>query len=238
MKTSYRIFWLGLFAEYNLVMSSIAGRVEPIGFAGLYSRLLAYENRLDPQSGGQGLSQSSANSASWGRGGPFRGRGGCGTSRGGSNFGGRGRGDSFKTKNKFPLCQLCGRTNYPVFKCYKRFDPNYMREEKSANTAHSYGVDSNWYAYSGATDHVTGELDKLAIKDSYHEGDQIYMANGSVMHIKYIGHFIIYTPYRDLHLNNILHFPQSSKNIASVYRIASDNNVFFELHPNFFFIKD
>jgi hypothetical protein len=35
-------------AEYNLIVSSIARRVELIGFAELYSQLLAYENRLDP----------------------------------------------------------------------------------------------------------------------------------------------------------------------------------------------
>jgi hypothetical protein len=37
-----------------------------------------------------------------------------------------------------------------------------MGDERSANAVTSYGVDSNWYADSGATDHVTGELDKLA----------------------------------------------------------------------------
>jgi hypothetical protein len=56
----------GLDAEYNSVVSSIAGRVEPIGFTELYFQLLAYENRLDLQSGGQGLSQSSANNTSRG----------------------------------------------------------------------------------------------------------------------------------------------------------------------------
>jgi hypothetical protein len=56
----------GLDIEYNLVVSSIAGRVEPINFAELYSELLAYKNRLNLQFEGQGLSQSSANSASRG----------------------------------------------------------------------------------------------------------------------------------------------------------------------------
>jgi hypothetical protein len=60
------------------------------------------------------------------------------TLKDGGNSGGRGRGGSFnKSKNKFPPCQLCGRTNHPVFKCYKRFDPNYMGEERSANAANS-----------------------------------------------------------------------------------------------------
>jgi hypothetical protein len=42
-----------------------------------------------------------------------------------------------------------------------------MGEKKNANAAMPYGVDSNWYADSGATDHVTGELDMLAVKDAY-----------------------------------------------------------------------
>jgi hypothetical protein len=53
-----------------------------------------------------------------------------------------------------------------------------MGDEKSANTASSYGVDSNWYANFGATDHVTGELDKMVVKDTYNGGDQIYTAVG------------------------------------------------------------
>jgi hypothetical protein len=112
-----------------------------------------------------------------------------------------------------------------------------MGEEKNANTT-SYGVDSNWYDDSGATDHVTGELDKLAVKDNYAVGDQIYTASGSCMHIKHVGHAIIRTPYRDLKLNHILYVPQSSKNLASVHKITSDNNIFFELHHDFFFIMD
>jgi hypothetical protein len=55
------------------------------------------------------------------------------------------------------------------------------------------------------------------------------------MHIKCIGQSIIRTPYRDLKLNHILHVPQASKNLASIHRITSDNVIFFELHPNYYF---
>jgi hypothetical protein len=61
----------GLDADYNSVVSSIAARVEPISFDELYSQLVAHENRLDLQNGGQSL--SSVNSASRGRGGFFQG---------------------------------------------------------------------------------------------------------------------------------------------------------------------
>jgi hypothetical protein len=106
------------------------------------------------------------------------------------------------------------------------------------NDVASYGVCTNWYADSGVTDHVTEDLDKLDAKDTYHGGDHIYTASGSGMRIKHIGHSTIRTPYRNLKLNHILQVPQSSRNLASIHRITSHNNVFFELHPNIFFIKD
>jgi hypothetical protein len=230
----------GLDSEYNSLVSSIAARVEPISLGELCSQLLSFETRLELQSQGtRGSFQSSANNAMRGRGGFTRGRGGRGPRGCGSNSGGRGRGDSsYKARNKFPPCQLCGRTNHAVFKCYKWFDLMFMGEEKSVNTAHSYGVDSNWYANYGATDHVTGDLEKLAMKEPYNGNDQIYTASDLGMHIKHIGKFVIPTPYRDLDLHRVLYVPHASKNLASIHHITSDNNIFFELHPGFFLIKD
>jgi hypothetical protein len=40
-------------------------------------------------------------------------------------------------KIAFP-CANCDKANHLIFKCYKRFDPAYMGEEKFANAAHSY----------------------------------------------------------------------------------------------------
>jgi hypothetical protein len=53
------------------------------------------------------------------------------------------------------------------------------------------------------------------------------------MHIAHVGNSIIRTPSCNLKLTNVLHVPQASKNLASIHRITSDNNVFFELHPSF-----
>ncbi|WVZ54648.1 hypothetical protein U9M48_005413 [Paspalum notatum var. saurae] len=58
------------------------------------------------------------------------------------------------------------------------------------------------------------------------------------MKISNIGHSILHTPDRTLHLRNILHVPNSSKSLASVHRLAVDNNAFLEFHPNHFSIKD
>jgi uncharacterized membrane protein YgcG len=129
--------------EYNSLVSSMAARVKPVTLGEMYSQLLAFETRLELQNGGQSQSggptpQPSVNSTSRGRGGFSRGQGGHGgPARGGSGSGGRGRGDPYKPRNRSPPCQLCGKTNHIVFKCYKRFDQSYMGEEKSVNSAGS-----------------------------------------------------------------------------------------------------
>ena len=102
------------------------------------------------------------------------------------------------------------------------------------------GGDGVWYVDSGATDHVTNELEQLALRERYHGADQIHTASGGGMDICHIGQSSINSPTlrRNLVLRDVLHVPQADKNLASMSRLATVNNVFFETHPRYFFIKD
>ena len=40
------------------------------------------------------------------------------------------------------------------------------------------GGDLVWYVHSGATNHVTNELEQLALRERYHGADQIHTASG------------------------------------------------------------
>lgn len=57
---------------------------------------------------------------------------------------------------------------------------------------------------TGATDHVTGDLNRPVIHDKYNDNDQIKIASGLGMDIKQIGYAIISTPSKTIHLNNFL----------------------------------
>jgi histone deacetylase 1/2 len=114
-----------------------------------------------------------------------------------------------------------------------------MYRMRSLSAAYnSYDVDTNWYTDTGASDHITSNLEKLSVLDKYKGNDQIHTASGAGMEISHIGHTVVPTSSKHLHLNNVLHVPDASKNLIFVHRLAQDNSVFLEFHPDYFLIKD
>jgi hypothetical protein len=206
---------VGLDFDFNPVVSAIVACVKPISIRELYAQLLSIEARWELTQGGH---QASANVARQGRGGGLglSGRGGMmrghGRRRGGGGRGGYYSGSNSSGKKEKIPCQVCDKVGHLALDCWHRFDETYTFDNKSASTTvNNYGVDTNWYSDSATTDHITRELDKLTTKDKYKENDQILAANGTCMDICNIGHVVINTPSRTLHLNNVLHLPNASK---------------------------
>jgi hypothetical protein len=235
----------GLDFEYNPIVSSVLARSKSLTLSELYAQLLAFETRLKLM--GQRLNASSVNMAGRGRSGFGRGfgRGGnrgrgqpAGRGRGGNHGAGagqRGGGQRCNFNNSHdnrPPCQICYKPGHTAEWCWHRFEEAYEPEQKQVAAATtSYNVDPNWYTDSRATDHITTELDKLTIHNKYQGGEQVHTANGASMKISHLGKSIIRTPYRHLLLNKVLHVPSTTKNLISVHRFTSDNNVFIEFHP-------
>lgn len=235
----------GLDIDFSLVVSAVAARTDPITLGELYTQLVGFEQRMDLLTGGNS-GNSSASLAARGRGGAGgRGRGRAPTSRGRGRNGGRfhgGNGDRPAWNGDRPTCQLCGKEGHAAVTCRKRFDASFhgpSTEGKIVSAATtSYGVDTNWYIDTGATDHITSDLDKLTIRDKYTGHDQVHAASGAGMKINQVGHSIVSTPKRNLHLKNILYVPQANKSLVSVHKLASDNRAFLEFHPDHFLIKE
>jgi hypothetical protein len=79
---------------------------------------------------------------------------------------------------------------------------------------------------------------RLTNKECYTIGDQIQVANGASFSISFVGHSSITSSNRPLYLNHILYAPKISKRLVSIRKLASDNDAFVELYPNFFHVKD
>ena len=138
------------------------------------------------------------------------------------------------------ICQVCSKPNHSAQDCWYRFDPDYVPDEtrQAGSAITSYGIDTNWYLDSGATDHITGELDKSTTRERYNSHDKVHTANRAGMVISHIGSTTIHSQKHKLHLKNILHVPEAKKSLASAHKIAIDNKAFVEIHLEFFVVKD
>ena len=103
--------------------------------------------------------------------------------------------------------------------CWHRFDQAYQAEDnlKQAAVATSgYTDDANWYVDTGATDHITNELERLTTRERYNGTDQIQVANGSGLSISHIGNSLISGSSRSLVLKHILYAAKINKHLISV----------------------
>ena len=100
----------------------------------------------------------------------------------------------------------------------------------------SYHVEHPWYMDTGASEHITNEVNKLSMKEPYQGTDRVHTANGSGMRIHHVGHATIPTSSsRSLQLRNVLHVPSVKINLLYVPRFTYVNHVLVEFHPYIFF---
>lgn len=160
----------------------------------------------------------------------------------GNNGGNRNyRGGTNNQGGRRHVCQLCGKVGHVVAKCYHRFDHSYQVDENHVAafaSNPSYGIDSNCYSDTGATDHISNDVDHLTMRERYNGKEQLQATNDSALSILNVGHSNLVTPSKYLCLRNVLHAPNVTQNLLSVYHFLADNNVFFEFHPGSFFVKD
>jgi histone deacetylase 1/2 len=174
--------------------------------------------------------------------------------RGRSNRGGgrvyRGRG-RFNNYNNKVICQVCGSPGHTAIKCFRRFDENFQgyngnnsyNNNSSSNSQAYYASsdqnygDSAWYMDSGASNHVTSDMCNLSIQEDYKGSDRLSVGNGSQLDIKHTGSTTIHSS-RPLHLKNILHVPQITKNLVSISQFTLDNRVIVEFSSNCCLVKD
>jgi histone deacetylase 1/2 len=226
----------GLDADYNPIVVKLSDQ-ESLTWVDLQAQLLAFESRLEQLNNITNLTLNASanvvnkagykgnkfNTNSW-RGSNFRG------SRGG-------RGRNFK-----PTCQVCNKVGHTAVSCDHRFDKFYSGSNSSTdgNKHHAFLAsphftqDYDWYFDSGASNHVAHHTDKFQDLTEHNGKNSLIVGNGAKLEIVASGS----SKLKNLNLHDVLYVPQITKNLLSVSKLTSDNNIIAEFDNNCCFVKD
>jgi hypothetical protein len=95
-----------------------------------------------------------------------------------------------------------------------------------------------WLTDTGATDHLTANLNNLQDQTSYKGIDQVAVGNGHSIPINNIGNGQLNTHFYKFRLNNLLHSSKISSNLLSVHKLCKNNNCSCYFDSNKFLIQD
>ena len=81
-----------------------------------------------------------------------------------------------------------------------------------------------WLAYSGTSDHLTANLNNLAIQSQYKGPKQVTVGSGQTLPINHIGNTTLPTKYHNFILKDVLHVPIIAMNLLYVHKFCLQNN--------------
>lgn len=93
---------------------------------------------------------------------------------------------------------------------------------------------------SGATHHLTPDLNNLQHSTPYFGTKQVVIGNGKSLPILNIGSKSLCSPSTSssVKLKSILHAPHLSHNLINIARLCHDNRAFIEFYSTHFLVKD
>ncbi|KAL5822970.1 hypothetical protein ACOSQ4_020870 [Xanthoceras sorbifolium] len=167
----------GVGHEYDAVVVLISSQRSTMSLEEAQFLLLMHEQRIEQLNSASQVSigGASANFASNNHGGNRDQRGGPNYNRNGP----RGRGRGGRNGGRKLYCQLCTKPGHQAFQCYHRFDQHFTRPVPSNNSSNNSSQafvasaylatpgsvgDPSWYVDSGATNHITSDLNNLNLK--------------------------------------------------------------------------
>jgi hypothetical protein len=98
--------------------------------------------------------------------------------------------------------------------------------------------DQNWYMDTGATHHMSHTSGNLSDYFNNDRSNHIVVGNGTTLPIHGTGNIHLKPPNPPLKINNILFSPTLIKNLLSVRRLTTDNDVTIEFDKFGFSVKD
>ncbi|KAJ4758161.1 polyprotein [Rhynchospora pubera] len=150
-------------------------------------------------------------------------------------------------------CQICFKRGHNARICWWRCDmrysddipppqqsqpPSMPPQAHVAHTVASTSTPTEWYLDSGATHHITSDINNLSSFVPYDGMDRLQIGDGNGMSISHIGSFTIHVGTVSIILNDVLLVPHFTKNLLSLSRLLADNAFTVEFSNSGCVIKD
>lgn len=147
--------------------------------------------------------------------------------------------------SKRVICKYCHKPGHTEKVCYKLHGyPNRTINNATHPPAAMYAQNTStysspkWIMDSGATHHVTNDLQNLSFNTPYTGSDQLLVGDGSGLNISHTGTSFIHSPSSHFQLADILCVPSIKQNLLSVSKLCKTNCVSVEFFPKHFLVKD
>jgi histone deacetylase 1/2 len=99
-------------------------------------------------------------------------------------------------------------------------------------------ADDTWYLDSGASHHLTQNVENLTSSTPYTGTCKVIIGNGKHLSISNTGSQCLVSNSHSFQLKKVFHIPYISANLISIAKFCSYNNVLIEFRSNSFFVKD
>lgn len=169
----------------------------------------------------------------------------------------RGRGQNGRGNNP-PVCQVCGKIRHTATDCYFRYDQAYMGSFPSSGNPNSTITNSNnstvaqlayvasantivdpsWYIDSGVNAHITNNSANLDHTTNAYGKEEVIVGNGEKLIVKNTGVTSMPSKHQSLRLRDVFHAPQVTKNLISVLKSTSNNDILIEFDSCGCYVKE
>ncbi|KAG8640050.1 hypothetical protein MANES_13G013492v8 [Manihot esculenta] len=136
------------------------------------------------------------------------------------------------------LCQICELPGHGAKRCFRAkefFKDNFPQPRANQVTA---AKPQNWILDTGASHHVTHDLQNLSIHAPYEGLDELHLTDDTGLRITHVGSKFISFPSKTYSLDNVFCVPHATENSISVSAFCLANNVSIEFFFDCFLVKD
>ena len=108
----------------------------------------------------------------------------------------------------------------------------------ASNLSITQGNGDTWLTDSGASDHITANINNLNQPAPFKGPKQVSVDNGQNLPIQNIGNSNLYTKLSQFRLRNILPVPRIASNLLSVHKLCIHNNCSCYFDSNKLLVQD